>query len=207
VQEGGEVEGDLLDDGPHYLQTKWVLWFDSALQSGKRSGVGDWAKNMKRLSVFETIEEFWGTVHNVPPPSKLPVGCNYHLFREGILPMWEDTLNSKGGKWTYNEKRVGGVPSTTVDNLWIYSMMSLVGESFPDSNQICGAVCSLRGKADRVAVWTKDANDEDAYNKVGQTFRTALNKAVGANKTINESLLDYQPHDESLKKSLTGRKR
>ena len=34
---------------------------------------------MKRLSEFETIEEFWGTVDNVPPPSKLPVGCNYHL--------------------------------------------------------------------------------------------------------------------------------
>jgi hypothetical protein len=34
---------------------------------------------MKRLSEFETIEEFWGTVDNVPAPSKLPVGCNYHL--------------------------------------------------------------------------------------------------------------------------------
>jgi len=28
-------------------------------------------------------------VNFVPPPSKLPVGCNYHLFREGIMPMWE----------------------------------------------------------------------------------------------------------------------
>jgi len=66
------LEGeDLLDNGPHYLQTKWVLWFDGALQAGKRAGPNDWAKQMKRLSEFDTIEQFWGTVHNVPPPSKV----------------------------------------------------------------------------------------------------------------------------------------
>jgi hypothetical protein len=42
---------------------------------------------------------------------------------------------------------------------------------------------------------------------VGQVFRKNLNKAIGGNKTINESQLDYQPHDEALKKALTGRKR
>jgi len=33
-------------------------------------------------------------------------------FREGILPMWEDSNNCKGGKWTYNEKRDKVVPLT-----------------------------------------------------------------------------------------------
>jgi translation initiation factor 4E len=171
----------LLDESPHYLHTKWVLWFDASLQSGKRSGAQDWAKNMKKMSTFETIEEFWGTMHNVPPPSKLPVGCNYHLFREGIMPLWEDGHNIKGGKWTYNEKRDKGMSTPHIDNLWLYSMMSLVGETYPDSKQICGAVCSLRQKQDRVAVWTKDANDEEAYNKVGEKFRVTLNKAIGGN--------------------------
>jgi hypothetical protein len=34
AQEGaGEVDGrGLLEQGPHYLNCKWVLWFDSALQ-------------------------------------------------------------------------------------------------------------------------------------------------------------------------------
>jgi len=77
------------------------------------------------------------------------------------LPMWEDSNNCKGGKWTYNEKRDKGMSSSCVDKLWVYSMMSLVGETYPDSDQICGAVCSLRQKQDRVAVWTKDANVRD----------------------------------------------
>ena len=30
---GGEVDGDdLRENGPHYLQSKWILWFDGALQ-------------------------------------------------------------------------------------------------------------------------------------------------------------------------------
>ena len=193
-------EGEaLLEDSPHYLHKKWVLWFDGALQSGRRSGAlayaaarahptshlhthphpptrphtntttpplshthshtpgaQDWAKNMKKLCTFDTIEEFWGAVENVPPPSKLPVGCNYHLFREGIMPLWEDGHNIKGGKWTYNEKRDKGMSTPHVDNLWLYAMMTLVGEMYGEnSDQICGAVCSLRQKQDRVAVWTK----------------------------------------------------
>ena len=37
-----------------------------------------------------------------------------------------------------------------------------------DTAQICGAVCSLRQKHDRVAVWTKDAQDSDAYEVIGR---------------------------------------
>jgi hypothetical protein len=107
------------------------------------------------------------------------------------MPMWEDGHNAKGGKWTYQQKRENGVSAGSVDNLWVFAMMSLVGETYPDSDQICGAVCQLRAKADRVAVWTRDASDDDAYNKVGENFRKALSKAVSG-KSINESLLDYQ---------------
>eukprot|EP00802_Teleaulax_amphioxeia_P007632 Tamp_07639.p7 GENE.Tamp_07639~~Tamp_07639.p7 ORF type:complete len:118 (+),score=15.21 Tamp_07639:345-698(+) len=64
-------------------------------------------------------------------------------FREGILPMWEDSNNCKGGKWTYNEKRDKGVSSNTVDKLWLYSMMSLVGETYPDSDQVLPPPSSL----------------------------------------------------------------
>ena len=60
-----EVESNLMEEhpliaeGPHPLQTSWVLFFDGALQSGQRSGAKDWAKNMKRLAEFDTLEDFW----------------------------------------------------------------------------------------------------------------------------------------------------
>jgi hypothetical protein len=49
-------------DGPFLLNGKWVLWFDGALSSGRRSQANDWAKNMKRIGDFASVEEFW-----VPP--------------------------------------------------------------------------------------------------------------------------------------------
>jgi len=207
-KEEGEVELEDLGPSPHYLHTKWVLWFDGALQSGKRSGANDWAKNMKRVGDFDTVEDFWGVINNIPPPSKLPVGCNYHLFREGIMPMWEDANNSMGGKWTYNEKRSAGMSTKAIDSMWLYAMLSLIGETYPDTNQICGGVCSLRQKQDRVAVWTRDAQDADCYTVIGKIFRQALNDALGPGKPINDRDWDYQPHDEALKKlgSAKGRR-
>mmetsp|Transcript_33028 Transcript_33028/g.104437 ORF Transcript_33028/g.104437 Transcript_33028/m.104437 type:complete len:92 (+) Transcript_33028:632-907(+) len=91
--------------------------------------------------------------------------------------------------------------------MWLYTMLSLVGETYPDSDQICGAVCSLRQKHDRVAVWTKDAQDSDAYEVIGRLFRDALLQALGSGRIINEKDYEYQPHDESLKKLMGTRKR
>jgi translation initiation factor 4E len=177
VQEEGEIENPLLAEGPHPLDGTWILWFDGALQSGKRNAPNNWAKNMKRVATFNTVEDFWvslskppfwcasdaiprvltqllstdrsdcpppslvdqkkqGVVNNIPPPSKLPVGSTYHLFREGIMPMWEDFNNAQGGKWTYNEKRDTGVSNKNLDNMWLYTMLCLVGENFADADEV-----------------------------------------------------------------------
>mmetsp|Transcript_18106 Transcript_18106/g.35345 ORF Transcript_18106/g.35345 Transcript_18106/m.35345 type:complete len:213 (+) Transcript_18106:16-654(+) len=207
MQEEGEVENELLAAGPHELNGSWVLYFDGALQSGKRGGANDWAKQMKRLACFKTVEDFWGVVNNIPPPSKLPVGSNYHLFREGILPMWEDMNNTAGGKWTFQEKRMQGMSFKGLDNMWLYTMLCLIGENFQDTEQICGGVCSLRQKQDRIAVWTRDSTNDALYNPIGETFRKALNETMAAGagtKPVSERDLDYQPHDASLQKLGAG---
>jgi hypothetical protein len=45
-------------------------------------------------------------------------------------------------------------------------MLSLIGEQYPEPAQICGGVCSLRGKQDRVSVWTRDGEDEKKWMPV-----------------------------------------
>jgi translation initiation factor 4E len=34
--------------------------------------------------------------------SELRQGCDYSLFKKGILPMWEDDSNKRGGRWLIN---------------------------------------------------------------------------------------------------------
>ena len=43
----------------------------------------------------------------------------------------------QGGKWVFQEKRTGGMPCKNFDNMWLYTMMSLVGENFPEEDQVC----------------------------------------------------------------------
>ena len=54
------------------------------------------------MTTVGTIEDFWSVYHYIDGPAKLRSGCDYHLFKEGITPMWEDPANKEGGRWLYN---------------------------------------------------------------------------------------------------------
>jgi translation initiation factor 4E len=66
---------------------------------------GQWEANLKEIIQFESIEDFWGVVAHAKSPLDLPYGSNYHLFRTGVKPAWEDAKNTGGGKWTLNVPR------------------------------------------------------------------------------------------------------
>jgi translation initiation factor 4E len=38
--------------------------------------------------------------NNIKTPSWLGVGTDFHLFKEGVEPKWEDPTCEHGGKWT-----------------------------------------------------------------------------------------------------------
>lgn len=49
----------------------------------------------------------------------MPPGSDYHLFKQGIEPKWEDSANAKGGKWVFNFKR--GQRETISDH-WLHTV-------------------------------------------------------------------------------------
>jgi translation initiation factor 4E len=84
-------------------------------------------------------------------PSQLPSVSDYHFFREGIRPVWEDDANKKGGKWIMRLKK--GV----CDRYWEDLLMSMVGDQFNEaSDEVCGAVLSVRAQEDVLSIWTKN---------------------------------------------------
>ncbi|KAF8761600.1 Eukaryotic translation initiation factor 4E [Rhizoctonia solani] len=60
-------------------------------------GALSWMDDIKRLIKFDSVEEFWGLYNNIIAPSKLPPKANYYLFKDDILPAWEDAANKDGG--------------------------------------------------------------------------------------------------------------
>ncbi|GMK58302.1 hypothetical protein CspeluHIS016_0503340 [Cutaneotrichosporon spelunceum] len=188
--EEGEIEEEEEDDGSpktvfdsaarfnlkHPLYAKWTLYFDSPQSKltaktehttiPNAGAHGGWLDDMRRVIEFDSVEEFWGLYNNIVPPSQLPGKANYYLFKDGILPAWEDAQNKNGGKWAIQVPR--DKTKGQIDQMWLYTMLAAIGETFESgldgsaperSDLITGVIMSCRPGFYRIALWTRDAPD------------------------------------------------
>lgn len=171
----------------HPLQNRWALWFF------KNDKSKDWKANLKIITAFDTVEDFWGLYNHIQPASKLPSGCDYSLFKEGVQPMWEDEFNKKGGRWLINLNKAQRL--TDLDNFWLETLLCLIGEAFDEqSEEICGAVVNIRNKGDKLGLWTHDAMKSEANKKIGFKLKERL-------KIPPKIVLGYQVHSDTMAKS------
>ncbi|KAF7301197.1 hypothetical protein MIND_00684400 [Mycena indigotica] len=125
----------------------------------------DYEAGLTVVGEFSTVEEFCRYFNWLKPPSHLERNSNYHLFKSGIKPMWEDEANANGGKWVLTMKN----NPQLLDRCWNWLAMALVGEELEEGQDlICGAVVSLRSKVDRIQVWTRIKDDVERLNAIGK---------------------------------------
>lgn len=179
----------------HPLQNGWTIWFDNP---GKRTNQASWGDHLRKITTFDTVEDFWRVFNNLKPASSLPQGSNYHIFKEHIEPKWEDPANSKGGKWTVS------VPpksrGSTLDQMWLWTVLACIGETIRSPDDVCGLVVSVRKAGDRVQIWTKDATNEQACRDIGRSLKETL-------ELPDNVIIGYQSHADSMKKSSTSKNR
>ncbi|KAL1772422.1 eukaryotic translation initiation factor 4E [Sigmodon hispidus] len=108
----------------HPLQNRWALWFF------KNDKSKTWQANLRLISKFDTVEDFWALYNHIQLSSNLMPGCDYSLFKDGIEPMWEDEKNKRGGRWliTLNKQQ----RRSDLDRFWLETLLCLIGESFDD---------------------------------------------------------------------------
>lgn len=166
----------------HPLNTKWTLWFTKPLTSKNEN----WSDLLKPVISFGSVEEFWGIYNSIPVANQLPVKSDYHLFKEGIKPEWEDEQNSKGGRWQYTfSNRREALP--VINDLWLRGLLAVIGETIEDDeNEVNGIVLNIR-KGFRVAVWTKDC-DSDKLKVIGERFKKVL-------KLPDDQKVEFMSHD------------
>jgi len=173
-------------DVKHPLQDSWTWWFDNPK---KKSTQASWGANLKKIYSFGTVEDFWSLWNNIKGAHELAPGSDYHVFKEGVQPMWEDKRNRNGGKWVLlirNQQR-----KAQLNQFWLSALLACIGSSFEDDTQITGLVVSLRKSADKLALWTSDAQDTAAVKRIGEQFRTLLN--LPPSMKIN-----YQAHLDAM---------
>lgn len=172
----------------HPLNNKWTLWYTKPQVNRNEN----WHDLLKPVITFSSVEEFWGIYNSIPPANQLPMKSDYHLFKEGIKPEWEDEKNAKGGRWQYaftNRREV----STVINELWLRGLLSVIGETIEDDeDEVNGIVLNVRKQAVRIGIWTKDC-DEVKLKTVGERLRKVLRLA-------EDQKIDFMSHDDSNKK-------
>lgn len=169
---------------PHKLERKWSFWFDN--QSKPKQGAA-WGSSLRKVYTFDTVEEFWCLHDQIFKPSKLQQKAEFHLFRTGIEPKWEDPECANGGKWT-----IPVTSKTNMDNMWLETLMALIGEQFTESEEICGVVASVRPRQDKLSLWTRNATNEAVQMSIGRKWKEIAQV---------EEKIQYSFHDDSKKDS------
>ena len=101
-----------IPEGHHRLQSQYCLWY-SRRNPGKQSHNFD--QNLKLIGRFGTCEQFWSLYSHLVKPGDLASHSDFHLFKMGIKPMWEDEANKFGGKWIVRLRK--GSPSVLLASL------------------------------------------------------------------------------------------
>ncbi|XP_055969018.1 eukaryotic translation initiation factor 4E type 1B [Sorex fumeus] len=171
----------------HPLLTRWALWFS------KNDRSRAWRDSLQLITKIDTVEDFWAVYSNIKLASRLSTGCDYALFRDGIEPMWEDSMNKKGGRWLVCLARQQR--HTDLDRLWLETLLCLIGESFAEHGpEVCGAVINIRTKRDKIAVWTKEAENQEGVLHIGRIYKERL-------RLSSTAIIGYQAHVDTAVKS------
>ncbi|WPG98526.1 Hypothetical protein R9X50_00131700 [Acrodontium crateriforme] len=161
------------------LKHAWVVYYRPPTSKHH-----DYEKSMKPLCRVHTAQAFWAVYSHLKRPSTLPTVSDYHFFKEGIRPVWEDEENKRGGKWTMRVKK--GV----ADRYWEDLLLAIIGDQFAEaSEEVCGAVISVRSGEDVFSLWTK--NDGGRNVKIRETIKRILSLPADTN-------LQWRSHDDTI---------
>ena len=171
--------------GEHPLKSTWIVWYRPPTPK-----YSDYEKSTVPLASIASVESFWAVYSHLKRPSLLPTVSDYHIFKKGIRPVWEDEANKRGGKWIVRLKK--GV----ADRYWEDLLLALVGDQFAEAgDEVCGAVLSVRGGEDVLSVWTKNDGGRNIKIRYGLSRHRTLPHPQQASILMNHDPQgDHQAH-------------
>uniref|UniRef100_A0A8C5IIM5 Eukaryotic translation initiation factor 4E family member 1B n=1 Tax=Junco hyemalis TaxID=40217 RepID=A0A8C5IIM5_JUNHY len=140
--------------------------------------------------------EAWLDVHSSPGQLWPVLGapdCPFARPQDGIEPMWEDSQNKRGGRWLITLAKQQR--HTELDRFWLDTLLCLIGEMFDEySDEVCGAVINIRTKGDKIAIWTREAENQEGVTHIGRVYKEHL----GLSQKV---AIGYQAHADTATKS------
>ena len=139
------------DDPDMLLSDSWCLYY---LPPGGTASEETFDPTL--VFRIDSVATFWRTFNHLPCASMLPLRSTMYLFRDDIIPKWEDKKNINGGLWRIK------VPENCVDDVWLFTACRTIGESWSKSNRnsVNGIVFKVREKGLVVEVWVEQKHQE-----------------------------------------------
>ncbi|KAH6626231.1 translation initiation factor eIF 4e-like domain-containing protein [Chaetomium sp. MPI-SDFR-AT-0129] len=182
LEEGGQALHQPAEPSTHQLRNSWVFWFRPPIS--KANGFIEYEKTLHPIATIDSVEDFFAVYQHLKRPSALPLVSDYHLFRQGIRPIWEDEENKNGGKWVVRLRK--GV----ADRYWEDLLFAIIGDQFGEaSEEVCGVVLSVRNGEDILSIWAR-ANGQRVL-KIRETMRRVL-------AFPPDTKLEWKSHDSSI---------
>ncbi|KAK2958802.1 putative translation initiation factor 4E [Blattamonas nauphoetae] len=97
-----------------------------------------WEDSFHKICDFNSLNQFWIALKNLPSPEQMRKSSNYSIFKDGIKPAWEDKRNVGGGRVQITVKN----PSVkwNINQLFIDMMLCVMGHDIDFSTNINGLV-------------------------------------------------------------------
>ena len=80
------------------FNSKWTFWYEERDTSYSTE---EWGNQIQNIKTFDNIKDFWTLYRNVNTVTSLAFQTMYHVFKEGIKPIWEDKANQNGGAFVF----------------------------------------------------------------------------------------------------------
>ena len=180
----------------HPLRSSWNLYYRPPANK-----FSDYEKSIAKVAGLATAEGFWAIYSHLKRPSALPTISDYHIFKDGIRPVWEDDANKRGGKWIIRLKK--GV----ADRYWEDLLLAIVGDQFMEAgDEVCGAVLSVRAGEDILSIWTKIDGGRNikirydpplffAFSPILTSIRETIKRLLALPSDTN---IVWKSHDDSI---------
>ena len=165
----------------HQLESSWTLYVTKQRTTqGHEKNVKEWEDRLNTIHTFSTVEAFWSVYNNLRSPGDMINDSgDFYMFKDKILPEWEDEMNAGGGRWIILSD------INKVENEWTLLLLSMIGNLYGDlAELICGAELAVRPKKRfKIAIWVKQASMELVL-QIGQMIK----------RFINAGSLEFQKH-------------
>uniref|UniRef100_A0A7S3NNN2 Uncharacterized protein n=1 Tax=Euplotes crassus TaxID=5936 RepID=A0A7S3NNN2_EUPCR len=168
------------------LARPYTIWFSGFIPSEDQDSDRNMTHVMEPVAEVETVEDFWAAYQYLLKPNEALSKTCYHVFKQGIKPIWEDDSNKDGGRWHI------WFPKGQTNKLWEDLLLHLIGNQFTHGDSICGIEVRIKPRGDSLSIWHSDASDLDQKEKVKEEFLAAIGASDAGLK------VEYHKFQESI---------